>query len=574
MHFPLARLYCEEGGYAIRLAEWDGSVGGHELAWLTFQSGLYRYTNASGTRIVRSTFQTGAMTFTAAVSGVCTTTAHGAATGQAVRASSSGVLPGGVSGAVHYFLHVVDANTYKLCASRANAVAGTGFITIGDTGSGTHTLALLTLGDVTAEDMLKFSWTMLKPGCDFGSECACADQILLAGVPGFPTASTRSGEPVLDVTNPNATRGLNGCDAPPADWLSVRAASIADCECYEPFDYGYSTPQPPLPMSDNGNGGAAPASIAPSAAGAGDPVPTPPGVPASSGGSGGSGGGSGGGAAGAGAGSGGGGGPGGSPDAPPGGGAPGGGGPTPPAAEECGPDTPAQSCAAGRHWDPSECKCVDDGGPGGPQLIITVTRQEDTPVACVGGICPPSVEAGSYNWFGSVSLVAPGNTNAWSTTVRCNGAVVWTGNLFDGGEPAEFEAALPNPIPPMGIVAFAGNANELLGAGTVSQITNDSIPGCDCAPLICPVEWVPGSGVYVELTCPDGQTLDTTDCTCYAPPTCPEGQHWDTGCYCCCENADNVLASYCIGTTLRLIKADGTCGQYQDDYPEDPSCAE
>ena len=54
MHFPLARRYLM-AGYALRRATWTGASGEHELAWVSYQGGLYLYRNASGVRVVRST---------------------------------------------------------------------------------------------------------------------------------------------------------------------------------------------------------------------------------------------------------------------------------------------------------------------------------------------------------------------------------------------------------------------------------------------------------------------------------------------------------------------------------------
>lgn len=59
MHFPLAALYAQ-AGYAIRLASWDGSVGGHEVAWLFVRNALFYYANSSGARIAQGGVEGGA----------------------------------------------------------------------------------------------------------------------------------------------------------------------------------------------------------------------------------------------------------------------------------------------------------------------------------------------------------------------------------------------------------------------------------------------------------------------------------------------------------------------------------
>lgn len=69
-----------------------------------------------------------------------TETAHGFTTGLVGQASTDGVLPAGLAAITNYYVIAVDANTYKLAASLADALAGTA-VDITDRGSdgGTHT---------------------------------------------------------------------------------------------------------------------------------------------------------------------------------------------------------------------------------------------------------------------------------------------------------------------------------------------------------------------------------------------------------------------------------------------------
>lgn len=67
-----------------------------------------------------------------------TETAHGYETGLKGQFTTPGTLPAGLSLATDYFLIKVDADTYQVATSLANAEAGTQ-IDITDTGSGTHT---------------------------------------------------------------------------------------------------------------------------------------------------------------------------------------------------------------------------------------------------------------------------------------------------------------------------------------------------------------------------------------------------------------------------------------------------
>lgn len=77
--------------------------------------------------------------FTAAVTDICTKTAHGFKDGLKVQVSSSVALPTGLVAVTDYFVIVLDANTFKLASSLANAIALTG-IDISSTGTGTHTV--------------------------------------------------------------------------------------------------------------------------------------------------------------------------------------------------------------------------------------------------------------------------------------------------------------------------------------------------------------------------------------------------------------------------------------------------
>lgn len=59
MYFPLAQEFLS-AGYAIRRSLWDGSVGGHELAWIKSDGWFDYYINAAGAHIVRSSVAGGA----------------------------------------------------------------------------------------------------------------------------------------------------------------------------------------------------------------------------------------------------------------------------------------------------------------------------------------------------------------------------------------------------------------------------------------------------------------------------------------------------------------------------------
>lgn len=73
-----------------------------------------------------------------AATDVCTITSHGFYTGLKVAATTTTTLPSPLT-ATNYYVIRIDADTFKLATSAANALAGTA-IDITDTGTGTHTL--------------------------------------------------------------------------------------------------------------------------------------------------------------------------------------------------------------------------------------------------------------------------------------------------------------------------------------------------------------------------------------------------------------------------------------------------
>lgn len=68
-----------------------------------------------------------------------TSTAHGLVQEQIVRVSTTTTLPSPLAVATDYFVIFIDANTFRLATTRANAIAGTQ-IDITDDGTGTHTV--------------------------------------------------------------------------------------------------------------------------------------------------------------------------------------------------------------------------------------------------------------------------------------------------------------------------------------------------------------------------------------------------------------------------------------------------
>lgn len=87
----------------------------------------------------------GTFTITIASPGVATLTSHGLATGDGVYLTTTGALPTGLTANTRYWVIKVDANTFRLATSLANALAGTAINTSGSQ-SGTHTARLAPAG--------------------------------------------------------------------------------------------------------------------------------------------------------------------------------------------------------------------------------------------------------------------------------------------------------------------------------------------------------------------------------------------------------------------------------------------
>lgn len=79
------------------------------------------------------------ITFSCAVSDLCTTGTHGYKTGLKVQLTTTNTLPAGVTTSTDYWVIYVSDTTFKLASSLVNAQAGTA-IDITDTGTGVHTI--------------------------------------------------------------------------------------------------------------------------------------------------------------------------------------------------------------------------------------------------------------------------------------------------------------------------------------------------------------------------------------------------------------------------------------------------
>ncbi len=104
-----------------------------------------RVIGAASGQVKKYTGQTGQTVTVANATDIWTATGHGFTTGEAVRLSNSGGgLPANSSATTTYYVSVIDANTFKLYTSRANAIAAgaTGLLDVSGDGTGTQTIRL------------------------------------------------------------------------------------------------------------------------------------------------------------------------------------------------------------------------------------------------------------------------------------------------------------------------------------------------------------------------------------------------------------------------------------------------
>jgi hypothetical protein len=126
-------------------------AGGHTLGTPTNDAAAAGEIGEYGYVAGENTSQT--FTITLAAPGVATAVAHGYQTGTPLNLTTNGALPTGLSTATNYYAIVVDANTFKLATTVANAIAGTG-ITTSVSQSGTHTaIASIICANATVKDV-------------------------------------------------------------------------------------------------------------------------------------------------------------------------------------------------------------------------------------------------------------------------------------------------------------------------------------------------------------------------------------------------------------------------------------
>jgi hypothetical protein len=165
-------------------------------------------------------------TFTAATSDIVTSTSHGMITADGpFQFTTSGTLPAGLSTATDYWCILIDANTFYVASSLANAIAGTR-IDITDTGSGTHTI------DREQRLTIPNGWSYARITTSLYITSHTSNQFVFAyvydktGSVNFPGAGTSVFE--VNQTHVAGTSFTGVLSLSAGDWFRIRAQAESD----------------------------------------------------------------------------------------------------------------------------------------------------------------------------------------------------------------------------------------------------------------------------------------------------------------------------------------------------------
>lgn len=82
---------------------------------------------------------------------VITKTGHGYSSGDAIRFSTTGALPTGLSTTILYYIYKINNDTFSVCLTYADAIAGTNKVATTVAGSGTHSVIKYLCGIIYAK---------------------------------------------------------------------------------------------------------------------------------------------------------------------------------------------------------------------------------------------------------------------------------------------------------------------------------------------------------------------------------------------------------------------------------------
>jgi hypothetical protein len=139
-------------GQSGNLAVYQDATGSRTLSWgwgwVNPGGSLPTLQTAGGSvdelEYIVQVYNSSAVTITIAIPGVVTFTNHGFLLGQQIQITTTGALPTGLTASTTYYVVPIDANTFSLATTLANAAAGTKITTTGSQ-SGVHTLTGLTI---------------------------------------------------------------------------------------------------------------------------------------------------------------------------------------------------------------------------------------------------------------------------------------------------------------------------------------------------------------------------------------------------------------------------------------------
>lgn len=172
-----------------------------------------------GSAVSRATYATlytalnptqGTFTVTIASPGVVTKVAHGLATGDSVFFTTTGALPTGLAVNTRYWIIKVNADTFQLATSLANALAGTNINTSGSQ-SGVHTFFLCPYG--LGDGSTTFNVPSVKSNVLVGKDQTATEFAGLGQTGGAKTHTLTSTEMPTHTHQQNAYAAVSGSGA-------------------------------------------------------------------------------------------------------------------------------------------------------------------------------------------------------------------------------------------------------------------------------------------------------------------------------------------------------------------------
>lgn len=163
--------------------------------------------------------------FTAAVTNICTSSAHGFMGDEKIRVSSSTTLPAGLAANTDYYVKVIDVDTFYL-----STILGGPAVDITDTGTGTHTFVLLGR-DIFVADFDNCNISLHTTGsANFNIKVKMSEQETL---PNFKNAASSTNRwsflQITDLASGTAVAGATGVTMSGVDVNNTYEANMNGC---------------------------------------------------------------------------------------------------------------------------------------------------------------------------------------------------------------------------------------------------------------------------------------------------------------------------------------------------------